>query len=154
MLKRFSIIASFMIAHSAFAADPMFSDLINTPEGGKALNALISHQSLPRWIKTGGVESPAKTVVLKGNSYQVYTVCKPHNCGNQQFAVLYSAKLKQMSGLYLQNNEKSHRETLQWLNISDELSIDGKTVLYAALSGSLDNHPDAFNYGDEKVAVK
>lgn len=32
------------------------------------------------------------------------------------------------------------------LNISDELSIDGKTILYAALTGSLDNHPDAFNF--------
>ena len=25
-------------------------------------------------------------------------------------------------------------------------SIDGRTILYAALTGSLDNHPQAFNY--------
>ncbi|WP_241571620.1 Ivy family c-type lysozyme inhibitor [Rosenbergiella nectarea] len=148
MLKPIGIIASLLVAPGVFAADTTFSDLVKTPEGGKALAALISHQHLPNWIKTGGVESPAQTVTVKGNDYQVYAICKPHNCGNQQFAVLYSAKLKQMSGLYLQTNEKSHRETLQWLNVSDELSIDGKTILYAATTGSLSNHPTAFNYGE------
>ncbi|MBT0724147.1 C-lysozyme inhibitor [Rosenbergiella sp. S61] len=148
MLKPLGIIASLLVAPGAFAAEVTFSDLVKTPEGGKALTALMSHQHLPNWIKTGGVESPAQTVTVKGNDYQVYTICKPHNCGNQQFAVLYSAKLKQMSGLYLQANEKLHRETLQWLNVSDELSIDGKTILYAATTGSLSNHPKAFNYGE------
>ncbi len=42
--------------------------------------------------------------------------------------------------------KKTDQEKLTWLNVSDALSIDGKTVLFAALSGSLDNHPDAFNY--------
>jgi len=148
MLKPIGIITALLVAPAAFAADTTFSDLVKTPEGGKALTALTRHQNLPNWIKTGGVESPAQTVTVKGNDYQVYAICKPHNCGNQQFAVLYSAKLKQMSGLYLQTNEKSHRETLQWLNVSDELSIDGKTILYAATTGSLANHPKAFNYSE------
>jgi hypothetical protein len=43
-------------------------------------------------------------------------------------------------------DEKTAQETLTWLNVSDDLSIDGKTVLFAALSGSLENHPDAFNF--------
>ena len=148
MLKPISIIAALLVAPGAFAAQTTFSDLVKTQEGGKALTALIRHQNLPNWIKSGGVESPAQTVTVKGNDYQVYAICKPHNCANQQFAVLYSAKLQQMSGLYLQTNEKSHRETLQWLNVSDELSIDGKTILYAATTGSLANHPKAFNYGE------
>lgn len=50
-----------------------------------------------------------------------------------------------MSGVYSVVDEKPTRR-LTWLNVSDALSIDGKTVLFAALSGSLDNHPDAFNY--------
>ncbi|MFM2591328.1 hypothetical protein AAFX19_00010 (plasmid) [Vibrio harveyi] len=33
-----------------------------------------------------------------------------------------------------------------WLNVNDALSIDGKTVLFAALTGSLENHPDGFNF--------
>ena len=147
MFKQCAVIASLLLAApSVLAAETTFSDLVKTPEGGKALTALIRHQHLPAWVKAGGVESPAQTVTVKGNDYQVFTICQPHNCGNQQFAVLYSAKLKQMSGLYLQNDEKAHRETLHWLNISDELSIDGKTILYAATTGSLTNHPNAFNY--------
>lgn len=50
-----------------------------------------------------------------------------------------------MSGVYSVVDE-NRPERLTWLNVSDALSIDGKTVLFAALSGSLDNHPDAFNY--------
>ncbi len=149
MLKKISIITLLATSPSIFAAENTFSDLIHTPEGSKALTALLSKQKVPNWVKTGGVETPAKQVTLKGNTYQLYTVCQQHNCGNQQFALLYSAKLHQMSGLYVQNNEKNHRETLQWLNISDELSIDGKTVLYAAITGSLENHPDAFNFGSK-----
>ncbi|BBU86441.1 hypothetical protein EIMP300_78410 [Escherichia coli] len=37
-------------------------------------------------------------------------------------------------------------EKLTWLNVNDALSIDGKTVLFAALTGSLENHPDGFNF--------
>ena len=61
-------------------------------------------------------------------------------------AVIWSEKSKQMSGVYSVVDEKTDQEKLTWLNVSDALSIDGKTVLFAALSGSLDNHPDAFNY--------
>ena len=55
-------------------------------------------------------------------------------------------KSNQLSGVYSVVDEKTDQEKLTWLNVSDALSIDGKTVLFAALSGSLDNHPDAFNY--------
>lgn len=38
-------------------------------------------------------------------------------------------------------------ERLTWLGIGGGAeSIDGRTILYAALTGSLDNHPQAFNY--------
>ena len=37
-------------------------------------------------------------------------------------------------------------EGFRWLNVNDALSIDGKTVLFAALTGSLENHPDGFNF--------
>ena len=51
-----------------------------------------------------------------------------------------------MSGVLSVVNENTAQEKLTWMNVSDALSIDGKTVLFAALSGSLENHPDAFNY--------
>lgn len=50
------------------------------------------------------------------------------------------------SDVFAVMDEKTSQENLTWLNVSNALSIDGKTVLFAALSGSLENHPDAFNY--------
>lgn len=127
-------------------AAPMLSDLARHPQTASVFNALIAHQHLPSWIRKGGVESPMQQVTLKGETYQVYTACQPHNCAQQKFALLYSPKHQQMSGLWLRNDEKNQRETLRWLNLNNALSIDGKTVLYAAMTGSLDNHPTAFNY--------
>ncbi|MGL5500582.1 MAG: Ivy family C-type lysozyme inhibitor, partial [Plesiomonas shigelloides] len=49
-------------------------------------------------------------------------------------------------GVLSRSNEDGTAQQLTWLNVSDDLSIDGKTVLFAALSGSLANHPDSFNY--------
>ncbi|HGF2559028.1 TPA: C-lysozyme inhibitor, partial [Escherichia coli] len=43
-------------------------------------------------------------------------------------------------------DEKTSQEKLTWLNVNDALSIYGKTVLFAALTGSLENHPDGFNF--------
>lgn len=74
------------------------------------------------------------------------SACKPHDCGAERVAVLWSEKSQQMSGVLSVVNENTTQEKLTWMNVSDALSIDGKTVLFAALSGSLENHPDAFNY--------
>ncbi|HBC5886972.1 TPA: C-lysozyme inhibitor, partial [Escherichia coli] len=55
-------------------------------------------------------------------------------------------KSNQMTGLFSTIDEKTSQEKLTWLNVNDALSIDGKTVLFAALTGSLENHPDGFNF--------
>lgn len=136
------------VSFTALAETPTLSSLVASPQGGAAFAQLIAHQHLPDWIKKGGVESPMQQVTLKGITYQVYSACKPHDCASENFALIYSPADNAMSGLFARNNEARHREQLQWLNISDALSIDGKTVLYAALSGSLENHPQAFNYAD------
>ncbi|MBS0908973.1 Ivy family c-type lysozyme inhibitor [Tatumella sp. JGM118] len=137
------------ISFTALAQTPTLSSLVASQQGGSAFSKLIAHQHLPDWIIKGGVESPMQQVTLKGVTYQVYSACKPHDCASENFALIYSPADNTMSGLFARNNEARHREELQWLNISDALSIDGKTVLYAALSGSLANHPQAFNYTDK-----
>jgi hypothetical protein len=77
-------------------------------------------------------------------SWQVLSACKPHDCGHERIAVIWSRKANRCR-VYSVVDE-TDQEKLTWLNVSDALSIDGKTALFAALSGSLDNHPDAFNY--------
>ncbi|HFU4245985.1 TPA: hypothetical protein ACH5ZM_003785, partial [Escherichia coli] len=47
---------------------------------------------------------------------------------------------------YTKSVSWQHYQKLTWLNVNDALSIDGKTVLFAALTGSLENHPDGFNF--------
>lgn len=73
------------------------------------------------------------------------SACKPHDCGSQRIAVMWSEKSNQMTGLFSTIDENVARET-DWLNVNDALSIDGKTVLFAALTGSPENHPDGFNF--------
>ncbi|EEE0988519.1 hypothetical protein RC180_003487 [Salmonella enterica] len=60
--------------------------------------------------------------------------------------MLYGTSTKTIAGVYSSVDEKKGVERLHWLNIPDDLSIDGKIVLLAALTGSLDNHPNSFNF--------
>ncbi len=108
---------------------------------------MVQGHKLPAWVMKGGTYTPAQTVTLAYYLYQVMSACKPHDCGSQRIAVMWSEKSNQMTGLFLDTiDEKTSQEKLTWLNVNDALSIDGKTVLFAALTGSLENHPDGFNF--------
>ena len=147
MLKVITTIALLVGASSAMAqGDVTISSLAKGETSKAAFNQMVKGHKLPAWVCNGGTFSPAKSVTLGNVSWQVLSACKPHDCGSERVAVLWSEKSQQMSGVFSTVNEKTTQEKLTWLNVSDALSIDGKTVLFAALSGSLENHPDAFNY--------
>lgn len=101
---------------------------------------------LPDWVTKGGTDSPAREVRLAGAPWLVLMSCKPHDCASQGITVLYSPQTRKMAGLLATADERNATENLLWLNVPDELSVDGKNVLVAALTGSLDNHPDQFNF--------
>lgn len=145
MLKHLTAIAFLAASTHAMAQTDMTLDGLAKKEPA-AFSQMVKGHNLPAWIKSGGTGSPARTVKLGAEVYQVLSACKPHDCAAERFAVLWSEKSGEMSGLYSAVDEKTAQETLTWLNVGDERSIDGKTVLFAALSGSLENHPDAFNY--------
>lgn len=107
---------------------------------------MVANQHLPKWVTQGGTDSQGQKVNIAGNQYLVLNSCKPHNCGSERIAVLYATATKKIAGVFSSVDEKTGNEKLQWLNIPDDLSIDGKTVLLASLTGSLDNHPDSFNF--------
>lgn len=145
MLKTLTAIVILAASANAIAQeDTTLNDLAKKEPA--AFSQMLKGHHLPGWIKSGGTATPARTVKLGDDEYQVFSVCKPHDCAAERLAVLWSEKSQQMSGLYSTVDEKTSQEKLTWLNVSDALSIDGKTVLFAALSGSLENHPDAFNY--------
>lgn len=147
MLKAITAAAALMIATSALAqSDLTIASLAKADSSKTAFKQMVKGHTLPAWVSKGGTFTPAKTVTLGGESWQVLSACKPHDCGSERIAVLWSEKTQQMTGVFSTIDEKTSQEKLSWLNINDALSIDGKTVLFAALSGSLENHPDAFNY--------
>ena len=136
MFKAITTVAALVIATSAMAQDDLtISSLAKGETTKAAFNQMVQGHKLPAWVMKGGTYTPAQTVTLGDETYQVMSACKPHDCGSQRIAVMWSTI-----------DEKTSQEKLTWLNVNDALSIDGKTVLFAALTGSLENHPDGFNF--------
>ncbi len=134
-------------ALSAYAAEPLtVSSLATDKATAEAFKTMVGSQKLPQWVTQGGTTSQNQDVVIDGKKYIVLNSCKPHDCAAENIAVLYSPESKTLAGVFSTQDEQSVHQKLTWLNISDDLSIDGKTVLFAALAGSLDNHPDSFNF--------
>ncbi|EOF5838465.1 Ivy family C-type lysozyme inhibitor [Salmonella enterica] len=135
------------LATSAYAQDELTINKLAVDQDTKAeFQKMAANQHLPKWVTQGGTDSQGQKVNIAGNQYLVLTSCKPHDCSSQRIAVLYATATKKIAGVFSSVEEKTGNEKLQWLNLPDDLSIDGKTVLFAALTGSLDNHPDSFNF--------
>ncbi len=77
------------------------------PPPGRRLTRWSKAHQLPAWVTTGGTGSPAQTVKLGSESWQVLSACKPHDCGHERIAVIWSEKSKQMSGVYSVVDEKN-----------------------------------------------
>ncbi|EEK5540025.1 C-lysozyme inhibitor [Salmonella enterica] len=135
------------LATSAYAQDELTISKLAVDQDTKAeFQKMAANQHLPKWVTQGGTDSQGQKVNIAGNQYLVLTSCKPHDCSSQRIAVLYATATKKIAGVFSSVEEKTGNEKLQWLNLPDDLSIDGKTVLFAALTGGLDNHPDSFNF--------
>lgn len=59
----------------------------------KAWNRMVASDQAPQWLKRyldlHGAESPATGVDVAGESFKVFTTCKPHDCFTS-FAVTFS----------------------------------------------------------------
>lgn len=144
-----TLIALFLagLTTSAYAQDELTISKLAADQDTKAeFQKMAVNQRLPKWVTQGGTDSQGQKVNIAGKQYLVLNSCKPHDCGSQRIAVLYATATKKIAGVFSSVDEKTGNEKLQWLNIPDDLSIDGKTVLFASLTGSLDNHPDSFNF--------
>lgn len=130
---------------SANALDELtINKLAANPETSTEFGKMTANHQLPEWVTDGGTHSQNQKVNIDGHPYLVLTSCKPHDCASQRMAVLYATETKKLAGVF--STAKADDEKLQWLNMSDALSVNGKTVLFAALTGSLDNHPGHFSF--------
>ena len=146
MLKLIVTTLSLLTATAAYAQTEMtVSSLATDSKTSKAFQNMSKGHNLPDWVMKGGTSTPAMKVTLDNKAYQVVSACKPHDCAAEQIAILYSPDSKSMSAVFSKQSEDGYQQNLVWLNSGSDITIDGRTVLFAALSGSLQNHPDAFN---------
>ncbi|MFJ6326265.1 MULTISPECIES: Ivy family c-type lysozyme inhibitor [unclassified Rhizobium] len=144
-----ALVGTLSVATGAFAQDnpSTFREIAANPAAAAAFKAMAEGHRLPDWIHGKSVESPGHEVMFGGEKVYVMSACKQHDCGSERIAVMYDPGKKIMYGLLSLADQKTVSETLTWLNIGPgNEAIDGRTILYAALTGSLENHPDAFNY--------
>lgn len=136
-----------MLACPVLADDALtISDLGKHAELTAAFDKMAEGHTIPDWVRGGAVGSPAEMAAFDGREYLVFSGCKQHDCGANQVALLYDPKGGVMYGLLVEGNPEK-AQSLTWLNIGGNAeSIDGRTVLFAATTGSLANHPDAFDY--------
>lgn len=147
-MKRALITLAFCCsALSAYAAEPLtISKLATDKVTADPFKTMIGDHSLPLWVSQGGTSSANQHVTIDGKSYTVLHSCKPHDCATESIAILYAPNSKKLAGVFSEVDTQTTQQKLTWFNVGDDLPIDGKTVLFAALSGSLDNHPDSFNF--------
>lgn len=148
MIPALTVVAALGAGHAAMAQDslPSFADLGQDKTLTAAFDKLAEGQTLPEWLRDGAVTMPGQKVGFGGKEYVAVTACKQHDCAANQFAMIYAPEGGDAFGL-LSTHESDAVENLLWLGIGGNAeSIDGRTILYAALTGSLANHPDAFNY--------
>ncbi|WP_214275573.1 Ivy family C-type lysozyme inhibitor, partial [Escherichia coli] len=131
MFKAITTVAALVIATSAMAQDDLtISSLAKGETTKAAFNQMVQGHKLPAWVMKGGTYTPAQTVTLGDETYQVMSACKPHDCGSQRIAVMWSEKSNQMTGLFSTIDEKTSQEKLTWLNVNDALSIDGFAPIF------------------------
>lgn len=127
--------------------EPSLADLLEDEKMESAFDNMVGDTDLPEWIKSGAVTSPGQRVSFDGKEYLAMTGCEQHRCGAHKIAVLYDEQSGTMYGLLTDSEEDSGSEVLTWLNIGGgPESIDGKTLLFAATTGSIENHPQDFQY--------
>lgn len=113
MLKRLlagAMLAVMVLPVAAKEGDYLF-DTLKRPVWRKAWNNMLaSGGRMPEWIGVfsrtyNGVATPASLVNIGDKTYELATVCKPHDCGDNQLYVLFKSDGLQAFGLLLQTGK-------------------------------------------------
>ncbi|WP_423275009.1 Ivy family c-type lysozyme inhibitor [Escherichia coli] len=93
MFKAITTVAALVIATSAMAQDDLtISSLAKGETTKAAFNQMVQGHKLPAWVMKGGTYTPAQTVTLGDETYQVMSACKPHDCNFAFFSGLIGAQ--------------------------------------------------------------
>jgi hypothetical protein len=100
-----AILAVTLIASAAGAQEgPFLFDVLLKPAYRNGWEKLLKDvQPTPDWLmefsKTyNGVAGPMKSAAIGGKTYELYFVCKPHDCAARKFEVMFEAASKRAYG--------------------------------------------------------
>lgn len=91
----------------AFAAGRYLFDILTEPRYMTAWSSMIATRSdVDEWLQKysstmNGVSAPSESVQVHGRTFEVGNVCKPHDCGDNQFYVAFAPDGKQAWGVLL-----------------------------------------------------
>jgi len=92
---------------TALAEEPYLFDLLKQAPYRAAWDTMFKgEKNIPAWIITfgktyDGVASPGRTVEVDGENDLLASVCKPHDCGDNQLYVLFAPDAAQAWGMLL-----------------------------------------------------
>src|SRR5580704_14936458 len=100
-----ALLAVTLIASAASAQEgPFLFDVLLKPAYRNGWEKLMKDvQPTPDWLmefsKTyNGVAGPMKPATIGGKTYELYFVCKPHDCATNKFEVMFEAATKRAYG--------------------------------------------------------
>lgn len=105
----FLFVSLLSISSRSDASDQYLFDILSKPAYHKSWSTMIRGERnvdtwLAKYAKTkDGPATPGETIKLGSNSYQLNTVCKTHDCGNNKFYVLFAPNGTKAWGLLLKN---------------------------------------------------
>lgn len=93
------------------AEGPYLFDLMKKPAYRMAWDGMLKGAKPPAWIsvfrRTGnGVATPSTNTTIAGRNYELAHVCKPHDCGDNRFQVLFAAGGSQAWGALLEGGKQ------------------------------------------------
>lgn len=71
--------------------NPYIFDLLKKPAYQAAWRTMLRGRRAPLWVRqASGPSGPSTIVQIDGRRYRLADVCKAHDCGDNQFRVLFS----------------------------------------------------------------
>jgi hypothetical protein len=101
-----ALLAFVLLASAACAQDgPFLFDVLLKPSYRAAWDKLMQElKPTPAWLvqfarNFDGVAGPMKPATVEGKAYELYFVCKPHDCAANKFEVMFEGAYKRAYGL-------------------------------------------------------
>jgi len=86
------LIGPVLVGSAVHATEPMVTtqNLLKDPKFKTAYLSALGPKAKEKWLSTMTNSAPVSKVTLVGESFQVATPCKPHDCAEHNLLLLYA----------------------------------------------------------------